>query len=117
MVSSVNNLLVRPLTTADSKFLPEALYQALYTSPKEVRLPREIIRLPELARYIDGWGERFAPEPQDDVIDQLAELAPREMRRALMTAFGNARLDRRDDVMTQDLPKAGVGKGKIGFMQ
>ena len=64
-----------------------------------------------------GWGERFAPEPHDDVMDQLAELSPREMRRALMTAFGNARLDRRDDVEPQDLPKAGSAKGRIGFMQ
>jgi ATP-dependent Lon protease len=64
-----------------------------------------------------GWGERFAPEPHADVIDQLAEMAPREMRRALMTAFGNARLDRRDEVEPQDLPKPGSTKGRIGFMQ
>jgi ATP-dependent Lon protease len=39
------------------------------------------------------------------------------MRRALMTGFGNARLDGRDTVQPVDLPKAAQGKGKIGFLQ
>jgi ATP-dependent Lon protease len=63
------------------------------------------------------WGQRFAAEPRDDLLDQLAELAPREMRRALMTAFGNARLDGRDEVSVDDLPKAGDRKTRIGFLQ
>ena len=62
------------------------------------------------------WGLRFAPEPADEVLDRLAELAPREMRRAWMTAFGNARLDGRDEVKPADLPVAGHGKrGPLGF--
>jgi ATP-dependent Lon protease len=44
-------------------------------------------------------------------------LAPRDMRRALVTAFGNARLDNRYRVEPDDLPKAGAGKGRIGFLQ
>ncbi len=63
------------------------------------------------------WGLRFAPVPQDDVLDQLAELAPREMRRALMTGFGNARLDSRDEVRADDLPKASSSRNRIGFLQ
>src|SRR6478609_3751641 len=47
-----------------------------------------------------GWGERFDPEPSSDLLDCLAELAPREMRRALMTGFGNARLDQRGEITT-----------------
>jgi ATP-dependent Lon protease len=64
-----------------------------------------------------GWGERFEPEPASDLLDQLAELAPREMRRALMTGFGNARLEHRDAVRTEDLPRAGSGKTRMGFIQ
>ena len=64
-----------------------------------------------------GWGERFEPEPTSDLLDQLAELAPREMRRALMTGFGNARLEHRDAVRIEDLPRAGSGKTRMGFMQ
>ena len=63
------------------------------------------------------WGQRFDPEPADDVLDQLAVLAPRDMRRALVTAFGNARLDNRYRVEPNDLPKAGAGKSRIGFLQ
>jgi ATP-dependent Lon protease len=64
-----------------------------------------------------GWGERFDAEPMDDVLDQLAELAPRDMRRALMTGFGNARLNARSQVWGDDLPKPVSAKGKLGFMQ
>ena len=64
-----------------------------------------------------GWGGRFDPDPADALLDLLAELAPREMRRALMTGFGNARLEGRDEVLTADLPRAGAAKGRIGFVQ
>lgn len=64
-----------------------------------------------------GWGRRFDDEPADDVLDCLAELAPREMRRALMTGFGNARLAQRDTVLVDDLPKCNAAKGKMGFLQ
>lgn len=63
------------------------------------------------------WGQRFAPEPRADVLDQLAELAPREMRRALVTGFGNARLAGRDQVGLDDLPKSGERRARIGFLQ
>jgi len=63
------------------------------------------------------WGKRFDPEPADDVLDLLATMAPREMRRALVTAFGNARLADRFSVESGDLPKAGSGKTRIGFLQ
>lgn len=64
-----------------------------------------------------GWGRRFDEEPGDDVLDLLAELAPREMRRALMTGFGNARLAHRESIQAEDLPKGAGVKGKMGFLQ
>ena len=63
-----------------------------------------------------GWGRRFDEEPSDDVLDCLAELAPREMRRALMTGFGNARLAHRESIQAEDLPKCSDKKGKLGFI-
>ncbi|MCY1384580.1 hypothetical protein D9M69_728580 [compost metagenome] len=51
------------------------------------------------------------------MLDALATLAPREMRRALVTAFGNARLDNRYRVEADDLPKTVGGKARIGFLQ
>ncbi|MEY4564768.1 MAG: hypothetical protein RLZZ618_4045 [Pseudomonadota bacterium] len=64
-----------------------------------------------------GWGNRFTPEPGDDVLDCMAEMAPRDMRRAWMTAFGNAKLARRERVEPQDLPEANNKRGQIGFLQ
>jgi len=44
-------------------------------------------------------------------------LAPREMRRAWMTAFGNARLDDRGSIELRDLPAPSNKRGPIGFVQ
>ena len=74
-------------------------------------------RLYDSIRGQHDWGRRFAQDPGNDVLDRLAELAPREMRRAWMTGFGNARLDGRDQVEPADLPLANGGKrGPLGFM-
>ena len=63
------------------------------------------------------WGKHFNPEPYSDVLDVLAEMPPREMRRALMTGFGNARLLGHASMHADDLPKHGHGKSRIGFLQ
>lgn len=44
---------IRPLTPSDEPVLWEMLYQALRTSPET---PREIVRQPEYARHVEGWG-------------------------------------------------------------
>jgi len=62
------------------------------------------------------WGQRFEPKPNSDVLDILALMPPREMRRAWMTGLGNARLSRRYHVCTEDLPSPNSGKHKIGFL-
>lgn len=48
--------ILRPITTADSAFLAEMLYQAIFVSEGGAPPPREIIRQPELAQYIENWG-------------------------------------------------------------
>lgn len=68
-------------------------------------------------RNSHDWGRLLDPEPQDDVLEHLAHMPPREMRRALMTGFGNARLDRRSTVEIADLPKAANTRGRTGFVQ
>lgn len=45
---------IRALTAADEPVLWEMLYQALQTS--EGAPSREIIRQPEFASYVEGWG-------------------------------------------------------------
>ena len=47
---------IRPLQPEDEPILWEMLYQGL-SSPKKKQLPaREIVRRPEFARYVEGWG-------------------------------------------------------------
>ncbi|MBC7436382.1 MAG: AAA family ATPase [Bdellovibrionales bacterium] len=110
------------ITTAnDARSIPEPILNRMNVF--EIEAPtldaarRIALNLYTSIRAEHDWGHRFAPEPQDDLLDQLAELAPREMRRALMTAFGNARLAGRDDVAVEDLPKPGTAKGRMGFVQ
>ena len=74
-------------------------------------------RLYQSIRASHDWGRRFCEEPSDAILEPLAELAPREMRRALMTGFGNARLAGRDEVQPDDFPRLGGSKTRMGFMQ
>jgi ATP-dependent Lon protease len=109
------------MTANDDRCIPEPILNRMNVF--EIEAPsleqaRHIARnLYTSIRGEHGWGQRFEAEPVDDVLDCLAELAPREMRRALMTGFGNARLAQRDTVQCEDLPKCGPGKTKIGFLQ
>lgn len=45
---------IRPLTPADEPILWDMLYQALQTS--EGAPARDIVRQPQYARYVEGWG-------------------------------------------------------------
>lgn len=46
----------RPLASADEPFLWEMLYQALYVPPGAPPFPPEVVRQPEISRYVAGWG-------------------------------------------------------------
>jgi ATP-dependent Lon protease len=109
------------MTANDERCIPEPILNRMNVFEVESPSPEAARRIARnLYRSIrgdHGWGERFEAEPLDDVLDQLAELAPRDMRRALMTGFGNARLDARSEVTTDDIPKASAAKGKLGFLQ
>ncbi|MBN8506906.1 MAG: AAA family ATPase, partial [Burkholderiales bacterium] len=62
------------------------------------------------------WGRAFDAEPADAVLDLMAAMPPREMRRAWMTGFGNAKLAGRGRVEADDLPTAAAAKRRpIGF--
>jgi ATP-dependent Lon protease len=109
------------MTANDDRCIPEPIKNRMNVF--EIEAPtleqaRAIARnLYHSIRAEHGWGGRFDAEPADDVLDCLGELAPREMRRALMTGFGNARLAHRGTIQADDLPKCGSGKTRIGFVQ
>jgi ATP-dependent Lon protease len=65
-----------------------------------------------LARH--GW--KFDPEPRADVLERLATLPPRAMRKALVDAMGTAKLAGRDHVEPADLaPQPPTARPRIGF--
>lgn len=107
-------------TANDERAIPEPILNRMNVF--EVQMPdrdaaRTIaLRLYAGIRQAHAWGERFDPQPVDAVLERMAELAPRGMRRAWMTAFGNARLDGRDAVEVRDLPEAGAKRAPIGFV-
>ena len=72
------------------------------------------LRLYGQLRGSHDWGQRFDEMPCEAVLERLAGMAPREMRRAWMTGFGNARLAGRYSVELADLPGAGSKRQAIG---
>lgn len=110
------------ITTAnDERSIPSPILNRMNVycvAPPTLEAARQIARqLYQGIRTDHGWGGRFDAEPQADVLDQLSTLAPREMRRALMTGFGNAQLAHRGAVEVADLPTASLRKGTLGFLQ
>ena len=97
ILNRMNVFEIEPLTPAQSRHIALRLYQSI--------------------RAGHDWGSRFDEAPPGDVLDSLSGLVPREMRRALMAAFGNARLASRGLLQGDDLPRSAAGKGRMGFMQ
>lgn len=107
------------VTTAnDERSIPEPILNRMnvYSVPRPdacesfniaCHLYREIVSAHD-------WG--FADEPPEDVMDRLAAMPPRDQRRALMAAFGSAKLEGRDHLECDDLENFRAGqRRKIGF--
>jgi len=66
-------------------------------------------------RNSHDWGQQFPEAPSASALDRLASLPPREMRRALHAAFGNAKLAGRSALSPDDIQDARSRKQRIGF--
>ncbi|MGH8764380.1 MAG: AAA family ATPase [Burkholderiales bacterium] len=67
-------------------------------------------------RESHDWGRHFPELPSGSVIEKLALLTPREMRRAVQSAFGNAKVAGRDELEPADVDALRGGrKSRIGF--
>ena len=108
-------------TANDERAIPDPILNRMNVfevQPPDREAARQIAaRLYRAIRAAHDWGTRFDPEPGADVLDRMSEMAPREMRRAWMTAFGNAKLDHRDQVAPRDLPSSAGRRSPIGFVQ
>jgi ATP-dependent Lon protease len=62
------------------------------------------------------WGKPFPEQPAADVLEKLAAVTPREMRRTILSAFGNAKLAGRDEIRLDDVQDGRAArKARIGF--
>ena len=108
-------------TANDARAIPEPILNRMniyeVQAPDRDAARRIALRLYRGIRAAHAWGEHFDADPADDVLDAQGALATREMRRAWMTAFGNAKLDRRERVEVRDLPEAAGRRGAMGFVQ
>lgn len=107
-------------TANDAQAIPEPILNRMNVYEIE---PPDAAGARRIARAIYGeireahaWGRRFPEAPDAAVLDVLAALPPRVMRRALLHAFGAARLDGRDAVAPHDIRAEGGGRRRpIGF--
>lgn len=96
IMNRMNVFEIRPPTLEESRKIAENLYKELRDS--------------------HDWGKHFDEKPDPDLVSELARVKPRDMRRALMKGFGNAKLGNRVSVSVDDLPKEGGGKRGPGFL-
>jgi ATP-dependent Lon protease len=67
-------------------------------------------------RSTHAWGARFPENLGESPLERLAQLGPRQMRRLMLNAFGNARLHGRDQITLEDLDLERNAKpARIGF--
>ena len=108
-------------TANDARGIPDPILNRMNVyevqAPDREAARRIAAKLYRSIRADHDWGARFDAQPNTEVLDRMSEMAPREMRRAWMTAFGNAKLARRDSVEPRDLPDASARKQGIGFIQ
>jgi ATP-dependent Lon protease len=66
-------------------------------------------------RNAHDWGRQFPEALSQSALDKLASLPPREMRRAIHSAFGNAKIAGRSEVGPDDIQDGRSRKQRIGF--
>jgi ATP-dependent Lon protease len=96
-------------TANNAKDIPEPILNRMYVF--EVReLTRDEARIIGLILYKQirrshEWGKQFDEDPSEEVLEHLSKMVPREMRRAITRAFGNAKLDSRYTLEVKDFPQ------------
>jgi len=106
-------------TANEPSRIPEPLLDRLTVYEIDAPDPAGAVRIAgNIYREIRGahdWGKQFPEAPAEAALDKLASLPPREMRRALQAAFGNAKLAGRSELSPDDIQDARSKKPRIGF--
>jgi ATP-dependent Lon protease len=106
-------------TANDASRIPEPLLSRLAVYEIEPPDAEGAARIAaSIYREIRGshdWGRQFPEALSQPALDKLAGLAPREMRRAIHSAFGTAKVDGRSEVGPDDIQDSRARKQRIGF--
>ena len=75
------------------------------------------IALSVYREILDAHRWPFPPEPSDTVLDRLAAIPPRDMRKLLLDAFGTAQLAGRDHLVPEDIDSRKLcgRRARVGF--
>ena len=106
-------------TANDAARIPEPLLSRLAVyeiEPPDVEGAARIARsIYSEIRNSHDWGRQFPETLSQSALEKLAALPPREMRRAIHSAFGNAKVAGRSEVGPDDIHDARARKTRIGF--
>jgi ATP-dependent Lon protease len=107
-------------TANDARSIPEPILNRMNVyaiEPPDAEGSRRIAKcIYRELREEHSWGRLFPAELDADALERLAKLKPREMRRVMLTAFGNAKLAGRHEVLADDVSDDRVArKARIGF--
>ncbi|HEX4882745.1 MAG TPA: AAA family ATPase, partial [Casimicrobiaceae bacterium] len=106
-------------TANDESSIPEPILSRM--NVYEIERPDDDgsrrIALAVYREILDQHRWPFPPEPDASVVDKLASIAPRDMRKLLLDAFGTARLAGRDHLVADDIDarKLAARRGRVGF--
>jgi ATP-dependent Lon protease len=107
-------------TANDASRIPDPILNRMNVyeiPPPDTQGARRIAqRLYREIRDSHAWGARFPERLDDAILERLASIAPREMRRVLIGAFGNAKLAGRAEIQVADLStERSMRRQRIGF--
>ena len=107
-------------TANDIRSIPEPILNrmAVYEVPVPTREQSRKIGAALYRKLLREHRWRFTPELSDDSLETVATHPPREMRKRLLDAMGNAKLAGRDTVRPDDFGRAvSAKKPTIGFVR
>jgi ATP-dependent Lon protease len=106
-------------TANDTTRIPEPILNRMHVyeieAPDAEGARRIALNIYREIRGAHDWGKRFPPEPAEASLERLAALSPREMRRATLAAFGNAKVAGRSELFPEDICDARGARRRIGF--
>jgi len=107
-------------TANDARSIPEPILNRMNVyaidAPDEEGARRIARSIYEELRSEHAWGRAFPEQLGGESLERLGRMKPREMRRMMLAAFGNAKLAGRNEVLPEDITDDRVAKkARIGF--